>query len=185
MTSCWGMWTDEEARRMLTADERAEVEREVEISLDRRGACISALRIVQSHRGYISDETLREVAGFLGMTSDELEGVATFYNLIFRRPVGKKVLKVCDGVVCWMLGSESLLHHLEHRLGIEAGETTPDGRFTLLPICCLGDCDHAPVMMVNDDLVRNVTPEVLNRILAGGSVQSTAVPRPETRDPRP
>jgi len=169
---------------MLTADEKTEIESELKASLDRRGACISALRTVQSHRGYISDETLREVAGFLAMTPDELEGVATFYNLIFRRPVGRRVLKVCDGVVCWMLGSESLLHHLEHRLGVKAGETTADGRFTLLPICCLGDCDHAPVMMVNDTLIRDLTPELLDRVLADDSVgaHGDAPPQPYHED---
>jgi NADH-quinone oxidoreductase subunit E len=151
---------------MLTSEEKTEIQQEIEASLDRRSACISALRIAQEHRGYISDETLREVAGFLEMTPDELDGIATFYNLIFRRPVGRRVLKVCDGVVCWMLGSQSLLNHLEQRLSIKAGETTPDGRFTLLPICCLGDCDHAPVMMVNDTLIRNLTPELLDQILA-------------------
>ncbi|MFB3881539.1 MAG: NADH-quinone oxidoreductase subunit NuoE [Armatimonadota bacterium] len=155
---------------MLTADEIDEIEAELKINVEPRGACIAALRIVQSHRGYVSDETLRELAGVLGMTPDELEAVATFYNLIFRRPVGRRVLKVCDGVVCWMLGSESLLQHLERRLGIKAGETTTDGRFTLLPICCLGDCDHGPVMMVNDTLIRDLTPELLDRVLADESV---------------
>ncbi len=155
---------------MLSAEEENQIQTEIEAILDRRGACISALRIVQSHRGYVSDETLRDLACFLEMTPDELDGVATFYNLIFRKPVGKRVLKACDGVVCWMLGSKSLLRYLEEKLGIKAGETTPDGRFTLLPICCLGDCDHAPVMMVNDTLVRNLTPELLDEVLANESI---------------
>jgi NADH-quinone oxidoreductase subunit E len=155
---------------MLTSEEKTQIQHEIDLSLDRRSACISSLRIAQEHRGYISDETLSEVANFLQMTPDELDGVATFYNLIFRRPVGTRVLKVCDGVVCWIWGSQSLLTHLEQRLGIEAGGTTPDGRFTLLPICCLGDCDHAPVMMVNDTLIRNLTPDLLDRVLADESV---------------
>ncbi len=156
---------------MLTAEETIEIQREIDASLDRRGACISALRIVQEHRGdWVSDETLQDVADLLEMTPDELEGIATFYNLIFRRPVGRRVLKVCDGVVCWMLGSQSLLSHLEQRLGIKAGETTADGRFTLLPICCLGDCDHGPVMMVNDTLVRSLTPEMLDEITADETI---------------
>jgi NADH-quinone oxidoreductase subunit E len=155
---------------MLSVEEKAEIGKEIEAGLDRRSACISALRIVQARRGYVSDGTLRELADFLEMTPDELDGVATFYNLVFRRPVGRRVLKVCDGVVCWMLGSQSLLRHLEQRLGIKAGETTPDGRFTLLPICCLGDCDHAPVMMVNDTLIRNLTPKLLDHILDDNSI---------------
>jgi NADH-quinone oxidoreductase subunit E len=92
------------------------------------------------------------------------------------------VLKVCDGVVCWMLGSQSLLQHLEQRLGIKAGETTPDGRFTLLPSCCLGDCDHAPVMMVNDTLIRNLTPEVLDQVLASDLPTSSEPSRAKSRD---
>jgi len=152
---------------MLSEAERGEIEAEVARSFNLRAASVGALRIVQAHRGHVSDDAIREVAALLHMTPAELEGVATFYNLIFRRPVGERVLKVCDGVVCWMLGGQSLLQHLERRLGIRAGETTPGGRFTLLPICCLGDCDHAPVMMVNDALYRNVTPELLDRILDG------------------
>jgi len=150
---------------MLTDDEKREIEAEVAGSHDRRAACIGALKIVQAHRGWVPDEALRDVAALLDMTPDELEGVATFYSLIFRHPVGKRVLKVCDSVVCWALGGQSLMQHLEQRLGIKAGGTTADGRFTLLPICCLGDCDHAPVMMVNDTLVRNLTPELLDQML--------------------
>jgi NADH-quinone oxidoreductase subunit E len=151
---------------MLSETERTEIEAEIAQSCDRRSSCIGALKIVQAHRGYVSDEALRDLAALLQMTPDELDGVATFSSLILRHPVGQKVLKVCDSVVCWALGGQSLMEHLEQRLGIKAGETTADGRFILLPICCLGDCDHAPVMMVNDELVSNVTPQVLEQILS-------------------
>jgi len=152
---------------MLTDAERARIEKEIADSFDRRAACIGALNAVQASRGWVSDEALREVAAMLGMTPAELESVATFYSLIFREPVGRTVLKVCDSVVCWALGAESLLEHLERKLGIKAGETTPDGEFTLLRICCLGDCDHAPCLMVNDRQVGNVNEDVLDRIVAG------------------
>jgi NADH-quinone oxidoreductase subunit E len=152
---------------MLSDGERADIEGEVAKSFTRRAACIRALKIVQAHRGYVSDEAIRDLAPVLGMSPDDLDGVATFYNLIFRNPVGRKVLKVCDSVVCWELGGDSLMGYLSQRLGIKPGETTPDGEFTLLPICCLGDCDHAPVMMVNDVHLRNVTRELLDRILSG------------------
>ena len=134
---------------------------------DRRAACMASLKIIQAHRGYVSDEAIQDLAAALGMTSDEVEGVATFYSLIFRRPVGKRVLKVCDSVVCWSLAGESLMQHLERRLGIKRGETTADGRFTLLPISCLGACEYAPVIMVNDELIYNVTLGMLDQILAG------------------
>ena len=152
---------------MLTDAERARIEKEIADSFDRRAACIGTLNAVQASRGWVSDEALREVAAMLGMTPAELESVATFYSLIFREPVGRTVLKVCDSVVCWALGAESLLEHLERKLGIKAGETTPDGEFTLLRICCLGDCDHAPCLMVNDRQVGNVNEDVLDRIVAG------------------
>jgi NADH-quinone oxidoreductase subunit E len=151
----------------LTDAERAEIQREIAESFDRRAASLGVLRAVQASRGWVSDEALREVAELLEMTPAELESLATFYSLIFRRPVGRKALKVCDSVVCWMLGAESLLAHLEAKLGIRAGETPPDGEFTLLRICCLGDCDHAPCLMVNDRQVREVTVDTLDRILAG------------------
>jgi len=152
---------------MLTEQERQEVEAELAQSFTPRAAAIGALRAVQRHRRWISDETLADIAGMLGLTPAELDGIATFYYLIFRRPVGARVLMVCDSVVCWELGGESLLGYLEQRLGVKAGETTADNRFTLLRMNCLGDCDHAPVMLVNEALVREVTEVVLDRVLAG------------------
>ena len=111
---------------------------------DPRAACIEALKLVQSRHRWISDGRLGEVAALLGMTADELDGVATFYNLIFRRPVGRHVVLLCDSVSCWVMGQERLLEHLTRRLGIGFGGTTADGRFTLLPTVCLGFCDRAP-----------------------------------------
>ena len=86
------------------------------------------------------------------MTPDELDGVATFYNLIFRKPVGRHVIMLCDSVSCWIMGYERLRAQPDDAAGHRLGETTADGRFTLLPIVCLGACDHAPAMMIDDDL---------------------------------
>ncbi len=133
----------------------------------KRAACIEALKVVQQHRGWVSDEALDEVAELLEMTPDELDGVATFYNLIFRKPVGRHVILICDSVSCWIMGYDNLRDHLKSRLGIDLGGTTPDGRFTLLPSVCLGACDHAPVMMIDDDLHLDLTPERIDQILAG------------------
>lgn len=155
---------------MLTDDEKREMEAEVAVSHDRRSGCIEALKVIQKRRGWVSEEAIRDVAEFLGMTPDELDGAASFYSMIFRKQVGERVLKVCDSVVCWALGGQSLMGYLEQRLGIRAGETTADGRFTLLPICCLGDCHHAPVMMVNDTTIEHVTPEILDKLIAGEEV---------------
>jgi len=153
---------------MLSEDELREIEEQIATSYDARAACIPAMRVVQAHRGWVSDEALQDLARLLKMTPEELDGVATFFNLIFRHPVGRHVLKVCDGAVCWALGSQSLMEHLEQKLGVKSGGTTADGRFTLLPICCVGDCDHGPAMMVDDKLVRNVTPEMVDELIESG-----------------
>ncbi len=150
---------------MLSPEERQEIEAELAHYPDRRALSIDALRIVQKHRGWISDETLAEVAGFLGMSPADLDGVATFYNLIFRKPVGRHVITLCDSVSCWIMGYELVREHLFSRLGIRFGQTTPDGRFTLLPIVCLGACDHAPVMMIDGDTHGDLSPERVDSIL--------------------
>jgi NADH-quinone oxidoreductase subunit E len=150
---------------MLTPEEREEIEAEAAHYPDRKSVTIDAMRIVQRRRGWVSDETLRELAEFLEMTPDDLDGIATFYNLIYRKPVGRHVIKVCDSVSCWIMGYGRIREHLIKQLGIGMGETTPDGRFTLLPIVCLGACDHAPVMMVDDDTHLDLTPEKIDRIL--------------------
>ena len=150
---------------MLTAEERQEIEAELHHYEHKQAACIEAMKIVQKHRGWVSDESIRDVAEIMGMTPTELDSVATFYNLIFRKPVGKHVIMVCDSVSCWIMGYENLRERLMKKLGIEMGGTTPDGRFTLLPICCLGTCDRAPAMMIGDDLHRDLTPEKIDAIL--------------------
>ena len=151
---------------MLSEEEKREIEVEFPRYEQRRAVCIEALRVVQKHRGWVCDEALREVAAFLEMTPDELDNVATFYNLIFRRPVGRHVILICDSVSCWIVGYERIREHLTMRLGVQLGETTADGRFTVLPIVCLGTCDHAPAMMIDEDLHRDLTPEKIDVILA-------------------
>jgi NADH-quinone oxidoreductase subunit E len=150
---------------MLTAQERQEIEAELEHYPDKRAVSVEALKIVQQHRGWVSDASIQDIAELLGITPDELDSVATFYNLIFRRPVGRHVIRLCDSVSCWIMGSERLQEHLTARLGIDPGETTEDGRFTLLPMACLGTCDHAPALMIGDDLYRDLDAETLDAIL--------------------
>jgi NADH-quinone oxidoreductase subunit E len=133
---------------------------------EKRGAAVEALKMVQRSHGWVSDEDLREVAQVLEMSPDELDGVATFYNLIFRRPVGRHVVLICDSVSCWIMGYEALRDHLQAQLGVKLGETTADGRFTVLPIVCLGTCDHAPAIMVDEDLHHDLDPGDLDEVLA-------------------
>ena len=97
------------------------------------------------------------------MSPSELDNVATFYNLIFRQPVGKHVILLCDSVSCWIMGYEKMRQHLSARLGIDLGGTTSDGEFTLLPIVCLGACDRAPAVMVDDDLHGDLDPQAMDR----------------------
>ncbi|MGQ0722923.1 MAG: NADH-quinone oxidoreductase subunit NuoE [Candidatus Eiseniibacteriota bacterium] len=151
---------------MLRPEEKAEIEHELPLFPRKSAACIEALRIVQRHRGWVSDEAIQDIAEFLEMSESELDGVATFYNLIYRRPVGRHVIHVCDSVSCWIMGYDALKEALVKKLGIEPGQSTPDGRFTLLPIPCLGTCDRAPAMFVGEDLHRDLKVSDVDGILA-------------------
>lgn len=151
---------------MLTEEERREIEAEIPNYERKQAICVEALKVVQKHRGgWVSDEAIQDVAEFLEMTPDELDSVATFYNLIFRKPVGRHVILVCNSITCWIMGYDRIREYLTNRLGITLGETSADGRFTLLPIVCLGTCDHAPALMIDDDLYRDLDTERIDAIL--------------------
>src|SRR5688500_20051468 len=151
---------------MLSEQERAEIEAHSHHYPNTRALCVEALKIVQRHRGWVSDEGIADVAEALQLTRAELEGVATFYNMIFRKPVGKHVILLCDSVSCWIMGYERLREHLTSRLGIGLGETSADQRFTLLPNVCLGACDHAPVMMIDNAHYQDLDAGKIDEILA-------------------
>lgn len=150
---------------MLSAEEKNEIDEELAQTPVARSACIEALKIVQRHRGWVSDEGLQDIAEYLQMSREDLDGVATFYNLIFRHPVGKHVIFICDSVSCWIMGYDAVRERIQTRLGIRPGETTADGRFTLLPIQCLGTCDHAPAILIDRELFRDLTPEGVDHLL--------------------
>jgi len=151
---------------MLSEQEKWEIEAQSQHYPNNRALCVEALKIVQQHRGWVSDEGIADVAEALQMTPAELEGVATFYNMIFRKPVGKHVILLCDSVSCWIMGYERLREHLGARLGIGLGETSADGCFTLLPNVCLGACDHAPAMMIDNTHYQDLDPARIDEILA-------------------
>ena len=150
---------------MLSPEERQEIEAEFPHYPDRQSLSLEALKIVQRHRGWVSDECVKAIAELLDMAPETLDAVATFYNLIFRKPVGRHVILMCDSVSCWIMGYEPLRKRLEERLAIGMGGTTLDGHFTLLPICCLGACDHAPTLMIDDDLHIDVDLTKIDEIL--------------------
>lgn len=151
---------------MLTQSEIKEIEHEITLVPYKKAALIESLKIVQKHRGWISNESVEEIADHLGISSAEVDSVATFYNLIFRKPVGKYVILLCDSVSCYVMGYQKIYKALHEKLGIRYGETTGDKRFTLLPNCCLGCCDRAPALMIGEDLYRDITIEQLDSILA-------------------
>jgi NADH-quinone oxidoreductase subunit E len=101
----------------------------------------------------------------LDMTDEELDSVATCYDLIFRQPVGRHVILICDSITCWIMGYEDLFEHLKQQLGIGLGQSTSDGRFTLLPVACLGACDKAPAMMIDDKLYVDLNISKLDEII--------------------
>ena len=161
------MWTGNrtgELKTMLSDLERDEITQELTHYPHRRAAAVEALRIVQRHRSCISDYTLKDIAQFLDMTPDELDGVATFYNLIFRQPVGRHVVFLCNSISCWIAGYEDVRREVETRLHVGLGETTADGRLTVLPIVCLGACHRAPAIMIDEDL-HQARPEGMSEIL--------------------
>ncbi len=152
---------------MLSEEELREIDAEIAHVPYRAAVAIDALKIVQSHRGWVSDESLKAIARHLEMSAEELEGVATFYNLIFRRPVGDNVILLCNSISCWIKGCDKLQEKIGDHLGIGLGETTADNHYTLLPVTCLGACDKAPVMMVGEELHEDVTVDGLPSILPG------------------
>lgn len=151
---------------LLTDEMKQELQAEIDRSETRKAACIEAMQIVQRRLGWISDESLVEIADFLKMTPDELDGVATFYNHIYRKPIGRHLILICDSVCCWIMGYERLEDYIAQTLGIRPGETTTDGMFTLLPIQCLGACDRAPAMMIGGKLYTDLTAARFDEIIA-------------------
>ncbi len=150
---------------MLSEEDKKEILTEIGQNETPQAACLEALKIVQKHQRWVSDEGIRDLAPLLGMTPDELDAVATFYPFVFRRSVGRHVICLCDTISCWIMGSETMFDHLTKRLGITMGQTSADGRFTLLPVSCIGACDHAPAMMIDQELHGDLTPEKIDGIL--------------------
>jgi NADH-quinone oxidoreductase subunit E len=151
---------------MLTVEEREEIEAKLADYPNTQAVCIEAMLIIQRHQGWVSDEKLRDLSELLRLSVADLDGVATFYNLIRRRPVGRHVALVCDSVSCWIMGSDRMRDYLCSRLGTPLGGTTSNGHFTVLPIVCLGACDHAPAMIIDGTLHEDLDEPKIEKILA-------------------
>ncbi|MNF28739.1 NADH-quinone oxidoreductase subunit E [compost metagenome] len=145
-------------RFALSDSERSAIEHEMHHYEDPRAASIEALKIVQKARGWVPDGAADAIGAILGIPASDVEGVATFYSQIFRQPVGRHIIRVCDSMTCFIGGHESVVTSIQQQLGIDLGQTSADGRFTLLPVCCLGNCDKAPALMIDDDTFGDVQP---------------------------
>ena len=145
------------------------LKRQLQVQIDHvahpREMAIDVIDALQKHYGYFSDAAMTEAADLLGMSVLELDELATFYTFIYREPVGKYVIHVCDSLICWMEDGENLVTHLCDKLGIQMGQTTADGLFTLLPVCCIGYCDRAPAILVNRRVHGPLTIESLDRLI--------------------
>lgn len=134
----------------------------------RRSAVIPALYLVQEQQGYVTAGAIRHVAGVIGCTPAEVDDVVTYYAMFFRKPVGKYVLQVCRTLSCALRGAERVTAELSRTLGIGVGETDPTGTFTLMEMECLGACDRAPVVMVNNEHWQECqAPEDVKRLVDG------------------
>ena len=152
-------------RFVLSETERSAIEHEMHHYEDPRAASIEALKIVQKERGWVPDGAADAIGAIRGIPASDVEGVATFYSQIFRQPVGRHVIRVCDSMTCYIGGHESVLAELQQQLGIGLGQTTADERFTLLPVCCLGNCDKAPAVMIDDDTFGDVRADGVAKLL--------------------
>jgi len=144
---------------MIPETLKTELHSRIAAAFTNREAAVDVMKVLQAHYGWLTDEAVIEAADLLGLSPLQVEELATFYEMIYRRPVGRKVIHVCDSISCWSLGGESLLQKIAGLLGIHVGETTADSLFTLLPCCCLGNCGQAPTLLIGEKLYGKVTAE--------------------------
>jgi len=161
---------------MIPEQLRTELKTRIAAAITSREAAVDVMKSLQAHYGWLTDEAVVESGELLGLSPLQVEELATFYEMIYRRPVGRHVIHVCDSISCWAMGGESLLEKIGELLGTEAGGTTADGVFTLLPCCCLGNCGQAPTMMIGETIYGKVTVEGVVEIL-GAVRQNDAMTR--------
>jgi len=131
-----------------------------------QAALLPALYIAQREFGHVSLEAMEYVGSLLGLSPARVLGVATFYTMFNKEAVGKYLVQVCMNLPCCLRGAEEMFNYISKKLGVKNGETTKDGKFTLMKVECLGACGSAPMMQVNDDYYENLTPAKVDEILA-------------------
>ena len=151
---------------MLSEDAKQKIQGLRKVYETNQSALIPALHVAQGDQGWLSEETQREVAEVLELSAQEVRGVVSFYTMFLQKPAGKYLLQVCRNLSCSLRGGHRLTKQLEDKLQIKQGETTTDGKFTLIEVECLGSCGTAPVMMVNDKYVEDLTPQALDKMIA-------------------
>ena len=144
---------------------RAELDQVIARYPTREGAILPALYLVQQEFGYVSLEAMERVAEIIGVSPARIYGVATFYTMFNKEPVGKYLIQVCCNLPCALMGAEEVFQYISEKLGIKEGETTPDKKFTLMKVECLGACGDAPMMQINDEYYLKLTPEMVDKIL--------------------
>jgi len=158
---------------VLSDEALAEIDHEISHAPYKSAVAIDALKIVQKFQGWVSDERLSALAQYLEMSDAELEGIATFYNHIYRRPVGDKVILFCNSVSCWIKNSDGLEKKISSVLKVPPGGTTDDNQYTFIPVPCLGACDKAPVMMVGEDMHYNLDDKKIEQIFYNAAKSSS------------
>lgn len=131
----------------------------------KRSALIPSLQLAQKEVGYLSADTVCEIGRIFDLHPNEVYEVAGFYTMLYKKPVGKYVIQVCTNISCQLCRAEELLAHLIKRLGIKPGETSPDKKYTLLEVECLGSCGTSPVIQINEDYYEDLTQDKLDHIL--------------------
>jgi NADH-quinone oxidoreductase subunit E len=150
---------------MLSATTRDKIEALIARYPQRRSALIPSLYLAQEEAGYLTPDAVYDLASIFELTPNEIYEVASFYTMLYKKPVGRYVIQVCTNISCLLCDAEDILGHLEKRLGIRPGETTPDNKFTLFEVECLGSCGTAPVVQINETYHENLTRETLDQIL--------------------
>jgi NADH-quinone oxidoreductase subunit E len=152
-------------KKMLTQENKNKIDALKKQFPDTRSITISALHIAQEQYGWVSEDSMKEIASLLNLPESHVIGVATFYSMFNKKPVGKFHIQVCTNISCQLLGAEKISQYLCKKLNIKVGETTSDKKFTVSEVECLGSCGTAPMMQVNDDYHENLTPEKIDHIL--------------------
>lgn len=151
--------------KVLSDKAKTAIEAEFPKYPDKRSVLLAALHIAQKEVGYLSEAAMVDVAELLELTPVQVYDVATFYTLYNLKPVGKHVIQVCKTLSCALVGAGQIIEHLQSRLGIRVGETTPDGLFSLKLVECLASCGTAPMVQINNRYYENLTVEKVDRIL--------------------